>query len=355
VKVLATAALTVLTAAALWGTYVADPSRITLDAAIAIVSCGLVPVALRWPIAGGLVLSLLGAVSPAATPTASFATLHAARVRPFPPAAAVAATGIAAQAGLGWWRPAGGLSYGWWLLLMAAAYAALLGWGALARARHALLCELRERARRAEADQSRRVEEARTAERQRIAREMHDVLAHRLSLVATYAGALEYRPDSSPQQLAQAAGVVRAGISQALDELRQVMSVTGEDAAPPDLADIPRLVEEVRESGTRVDLRDDTQGDGVPPASGRAAYRVVQEGLTNARKHAPGRQVSIVLAGRPGDRLTVDVRNPAPGPAGPPGHGLSGLAERVRLAGGTFDHALTADGFSLQARLPWPA
>src|SRR4051794_17049918 len=184
-RVIATAALSALVAVALWGTYQGDPSRIVLDSAVAVVSCGLVPLAVRSPVPIGLILGLLGALSPAATPTSSFATLNAARQRPFWPAAAVAVTGIAAQAALGWWRPFGGLSYGWWLLLMAAAYAALFGWAALAQARQALVCELRERARRAEEDQNRHVAEARVAERQRIAREMHDVLAHRLSLVAT--------------------------------------------------------------------------------------------------------------------------------------------------------------------------
>ena len=105
------------------------------------------------------------------------------------------------------------------------AYAALLGFGALTQARAALLISLRDRARRAEAEQDRRVAEARVAERARIAREMHDVLAHRLSLVATYAGALEYRPDASREQLAAAAGIVRDGVHQALDELREVVTV----------------------------------------------------------------------------------------------------------------------------------
>lgn len=353
----ATAALSTLVALALWGTYEAGPSRIAVDAAAAIVSCGLIPVALRWPVAGGLVLSALGALSPAVTPTASFATLYAARVRPFPQAAIVAATGIAAQAVLGWWRPAGGLSYGWWLLLMAAAYAALLGWGALAQSRQALLCELRERARRAEEEQSRRIQEARVAERQRIAREMHDVLAHRLSLVAAYAGALEFRPDSSPEQLARAAGVVRAGVSQALDELRQVITVVGgEEDDLPAIEDLPKLVQEVRDAGVIVDFRPLPSGTGeVPVVQGRAAYRVVQEGLTNARKHAPGRPVSVVLDGGPGDGLTIAVTNPGAGVDTTPGLGLTGLAERVRLAGGDLTHGRSDGGFRLAARLPWPA
>ena len=111
--------------------------------------------------------------------------------------------------------------------------------------------------RRAEAEQGRRVAEARTLERTKMAREMHDVLAHRLSLLATYAGALEYRPDSSPEKLAQAAGVIRTGVHQALDELREVISVLrdteieeGPGGRPqPTFADIEGLVAESRAAG----------------------------------------------------------------------------------------------------------
>ncbi|WP_131757824.1 sensor histidine kinase, partial [Actinomadura fibrosa] len=286
------------------------------------------------------------------------------------------AAGVAAHAVQGLWRPSGGISYGWWLLLITAGYGALAGWGALMRAQRALVASLDERARRAEAEQGRRVAEARMLERTRIAREMHDVLAHRLSLLATYAGALEYRPDAPPEQLARAAGVVRAGVHQALDELRDVILLlrddgtrdadglgAGVDGARPQpvLADLPRLVEEAREAGDRVELRDEVvDGGGLPPVAGRTAYRVVQEGLTNARKHAAGRPVRVAVEGRPGGRLVVEVRNPLAadgrGPLVPgAGTGLVGLTERVRLAGGRLDHEAAAGEFRLRASLPWPA
>jgi len=99
----------------------------------------------------------------------------------------------------------------------------------------------------------------------------------------------------------------------------------------------------------------------VPGAAERTAYRVVQEGLTNARKHAPGEPVQVVLDGRPGERLLIDIRNPlGDGHAAPPaitgsGTGLIGLTERIRLAGGKLDHQVTDGEFRLAARLPWPA
>jgi signal transduction histidine kinase len=364
-----TAGLAVLTASTILAHAThAGPGLLSLDIAAGAVSCALVPVLLGWPAPGGLiaamtVLTVLAAVSPAATPVVTAGALVVVEWRRFGVAVWVAAAGIAAQAVQGLWRPASGLSFAWWLVLVIAAYAAVLGWGQSVRARRALLNSLRERARRAEAEQGRRVAEARVAERARIAAEMHDVLAHRLSLVAMYAGALEYRPDSAPQELARAAGVVRDGVHQALTELREVIGVLREEDRPvPALTDIPRLVTESHDAGQQVSLDDRMKDAGaVPPVCGRAAYWVVREGLTNARKHAARQPVQVRLDGQPGTALVIDICNPMPpasgtGPAVPgAGAGLAGLSERVMLAGGQLDHEVTAAAeFRLHASLPWP-
>jgi signal transduction histidine kinase len=373
-----------LTAATLWGQASGDisSSLLTLDIAVGLASLALLPVLLRWPVPGALALAALAALSPAATPASTYATLHVSLRRRFPVAAAVAGVGVAGLLIQGLWRPISSLSSAWWVVLVLVAEAALVGWGELSRARQALLESLREQARRAESEQASRIAEARAAERAIIAREMHDVLAHRLSLLATYAGALEYRPDAPPEQLARAAGVVRAGVHQALDELREVIGVLRDDdpaavARPqPGLSDLKELVEETRDAGTPVDLIDRISRPGeLPDALGRTAYRIVQEGLTNARKHAPGRPARLLLDGRPGERLLVELTNPvspaqvgpaspleAPSPAGPSlngsgtGTGLIGLTERVRLAGGEIERGIAPDGeFLLRALLPWPA
>ena len=233
-----------------------------------------------------------------------------------------------------------------------------------------------------------RVDTARAAERARIAREMHDVLAHRISLLSVHAGALEFHPDADPEEVARAAGVIRASAHAALGELRQVIGllrdpmddrgaagVTEPERPQPTLKDLPHLVEESREAGMNValDLRLD-HPEAVPDSTARAVYRVVQEGLTNARKHAPASVVSVEVA-RDGDSgLTVSVVNrPLANGAGPArpsgpgsapqalalpgaGTGLIGLAERVALAGGGLAHAPTPDGgYALRARLPLPA
>jgi signal transduction histidine kinase len=348
----------VLTAATVTGG-MAD-RHLPLDVVVGVAALALTPVMARWPVAGTVALSLLAVLSPAGTPAATSGALIAAQRRRFPVAAGVGAVGVVAHLAQGLLRPAGGLSFGWWAVLVVCAYAALLGWGAMNRARWALLESLRERARRAEADRDRRVAEARAAERTRIAREMHDVLAHRLTLVATYAGALEYRPDAPPGQVAQAAGVVRSGVHQALEELRDVIGVlrTGkEDSRPaPVFADMPRLVEEARQVGQKVEFVDGTDGD-PPDGIGRTVYRMVQEGLSNARRHAAGQPVTVELSGSPGALLCVHIKNPtaATAAAGSPGTGLIGLAERVQLAGGAFGHERAGGAFHLRGRLPWPA
>nr|WP_244994074.1 histidine kinase [Actinomadura coerulea] len=363
------AAAGALGALTLWGRFSADVTGavLALDITVALASWLLSPLLLWRPVGVATALTVLAALSPTATPAASMGVLQVAQRRPFRVATLVGAAGVAAHLVQGLWQPNRGISFGWWLLLIAFGYGAMVGWGALARARRELLMSLTERARRAEAEQGRRVAEARMAERTRIAREMHDVLAHRLSLLATYAGALEYRPDAPPEKLSHAAGVIRTGVHQALDELREVILLlraedADEDDRPqPVLEDVPRLVEESRDAGGQVELRDATVGaSALPAAAGRTAYRVVQEGLTNARKHAAGRPVRVVLEGRPGGRLVVDIRNPLPedgaGPLAPgSGTGLVGLTERVRLAGGRLDHQAAEGEFRLRAWLPWPA
>ncbi|MET8360962.1 histidine kinase [Micromonospora sp. NPDC005171] len=363
-----TVAVGVLVATMLWSaTRSSSAGLVGVDVALAVTALALVPVVLRRPQIGGVLAGLLVALSPVATPVASFAVLFTARNRPFRQAAAVAAVGVAGEAAQAVWRPVPSLPYGWRLVLMTIAYAALLGWGTWAQARNALLAALRDRARRAEQEQERRVGEARAAERNRIAREMHDVLAHRLSLLAAAAGAMEYRPDAPPERLSAAAGVIRASAHHALDELREVITLLRSDDAesptdaPPGqtLADLPRLVDEARAAGQQIEV-DDPLGPPVeiPPTVGRTAYRIAQEALTNARKHAAGQPVRLVLGGAPGSGLSIAVSNPTTpdsGVTGSAGTGLIGLAERAELTGGRVTHHVDAAGrFHLTAWLPWP-
>jgi signal transduction histidine kinase len=242
--------------------------------------------------------------------------------------------------------------------------AVIVAWGMYRRSRRQAQ---RERARRAEAEEELRVEQIRHAERTRIAREMHDVLAHRISLLSLHAGALEFRPDAPPEEVARAAGVIRASAHRALEDLRTVIGLlrdggAGEAVQPPQqtLAALPGLLEESRAAGMRLDADVRVDLAAVPDAIGRNALRVVQEALTNARKHAPAAPVELRVDGSPGAGLTIEVRNPAPvlaaGTAEIPGAGtgLVGLAERAALSGGRLEHGLDGGDYRLRAWLPWP-
>lgn len=261
-----------------------------------------------------------------------------------------------------WWEQVG---------LAMLVYAVCVGFGAYQGSRRALLAALRERADAAEREQVARVEQAQVAERTRIAREMHDVLAHRISLVAMHAGVLAFRTDLPDEERTATAVVVRDNANLALAELRQVLGVlrtgsgtglAGTDPEPPQptLAALADLVRDTGTADVRVEVAPATAAHlaALPAQLSRDAYRIVQEALTNARKHAPGGAVRVRVDGTPGGLLSVEVRN-APGSGGPSGiagsgTGLVGVAERVRLSGGDLEHGPDGGGYRLRALLPWP-
>jgi len=212
--------------------------------------------------------------------------------------------------------------------------------------------------------------------RTRLAREMHDVLGHRLSLLSLEAGALELWPDASPAEIARAAGVIRSSAHGALEDLREVIGVlravpAGDgraDGVPeppqPTLADVPSLIDESQKAGMQVRLECEVTDLGVVPEAvvGHTAFRIVQEGLRIARKHADRAAVSVAVRGAAADGLTVEIRNPWPvgiartTPIPGAGMGIIGLAERTALTGGRLEHGRTAEGeFRLWAWLPWLA
>ncbi|WP_242614394.1 sensor histidine kinase [Actinomadura roseirufa] len=226
-------------------------------------------------------------------------------------------------------------------------------------ARRQVLAALAERAGRLEREQAARAEQARAAERARIAREMHDVVAHKVSLVVLHAGALQ--SDAADEDTRRAADLIRATGREALANLREVLGVLRAAHAeprtpPPALSDLERLLAQSRAAGLTVRRRDEGAARPLPDAAERAAYRVVQEALTNVHKHAAGAAAEVVLRHRPG-HLEVTVHN---GPAEaapdlPPGGGLglAGLRERLALLGGTLEAGPRPDGgFAVRARVP---
>jgi signal transduction histidine kinase len=339
------------------------------DLAGGLVACGLLWVRRRRPVHVAIAISVIGAFSSFSSGAGIVALFTVAVHRRYAVVAAVTAFGLAVLPIYVVMHPETNQPVWSSVIFVLLVTVGTIAWGMFVRARRQLVLSLRERADRAEAEQQLRVEQARQHERARIAREMHDVLAHRISLLSMHAGALEFRPDAPPEEVARAAGVVRASAHQALQDLREVIGVLREEPAvnggperpQPTLANLPALLDESREAGMHVSS-ECRLGDlaAVPEGIGRNAYRIVQEGLTNARKHAHGAAVDVALDGAAGSGLTVEVRNRLPvgvPPARIPGTGtgLIGLSERATLAGGRLEHGRTPAGdFELRAWLPWP-
>ena len=198
-----------------------------------------------------------------------------------------------------------------------------------------------------------KVERARQEERENIARDMHDTLSHRLSLVAIHAGALSYPREGVPAEFTDAARTIRTEAQNAVEDLRTVLSALREDLSQDPRTGLEELVAAAREAGTEVTV---TYADGAGPdvftglstMAQHAVHRAVQEGLTNARKHALGQPVSITVRETSG-AVDIEMRNPVsrgtPGAATgngadtSGGYGLVGLRERVELSGGRMSIA----------------
>jgi signal transduction histidine kinase len=228
--------------------------------------------------------------------------------------------------------------------------------------RRALVAHLRDEAERLQREQRLQAERATARERARIAREMHDVVAHRVGLMVLHAGALEV--SLTDPAAAQQAGLIRETGREALDELRHILGVLRDraDGPPldpqPTLADLDRLAQQSRDAGMEVSVVVEGERRRLPATVERTAYRLVQEALTNVHKHAANTATEVgVRYGR--EWLEVTVRNAGPdglrpglAPAGG-GHGLLGLRERVALLGGTFRAGPRLDGgFEVCASLP---
>jgi signal transduction histidine kinase len=287
------------------------------DAVAGAIGCAGLWLRRRWPVGLALVLIALSTFSEFVAGALIVGTLTVAIHRPPRTTAAVFALSVLAGLVYTILRPDPGLPAWFVFLIGLVVQGAAVGWGLFIRYRRQLVLSLRDRAERAETEAQLRAEQAQQRTRDEIAREMHDVLGHRLSLLSVHAGALEFRPDAPADEVGRAAKVIRENAHQALQDLREVIGVlrapVGE-LPQPTLADVRQLVDESGRAGMRVALHDETSGP-VGDLTGRTAYRVVQEALTNARKHAPGAEVHVHLSGSPGTGLAVEVHNTAPPPA----------------------------------------
>ena len=336
-----------------------------LDVSLGLLAYVLVFFRRRWPVTVAVLTNVFAAVSGTSSGPAVLALASVATRRQWREMALAGSVSFAGAMFFATSQP-GATTDPWWLNLSVTviATAAVLGWGLYIGSRRELMWTLRHRAETAEAEQEQRVAQARANERARIAREMHDVLAHRISQVSMHAGALAFREDLTPEQVHASASVIREKAHEALTDLRGVLGVLrGEDGEPalapqPTYADLGELVSEAREGGLNVVLSDrvDTP-EQVPDAVGRTLYRIVQEGITNVRKHAPGSTLTVELSGSPEDGLDVVLRNPLGFGSSTPGSGLGlvGLAERAELRGGRLDARREGASFVLRGWIPWAA
>ncbi|WP_116453162.1 sensor histidine kinase [Blastococcus litoris] len=196
-------------------------------------------------------------------------------------------------------------------------------------------------------------------ERARIARELHDVLGHEVTVIALQADAAAAALTKAPDRAAAPIAAIRRSAAEALTEMRRAVGLLRDDGdgalrPQPGLADVPALVEQHRAAGGPVELTFRPPSRPLHASVGLAGYRLVQEALTNASRHAPGSPVRVCVDGD-GPAVVVEVVNDAGTAAGSPGSGfgLVGMRERVRLLGGELDAGPRSDGgFGLRARLP---
>jgi signal transduction histidine kinase len=232
--------------------------------------------------------------------------------------------------------------------------------GFAVRGQRALVASAEERALRAELTREEEAQRRVTEERLRIARELHDVLAHHIAVVNVQAGVAQHLLDSDPRAAAEAISHVRESSQVALTEMATVLGLlrTADDASStqpaPGLAQADALVESVRRSGLPVTWRVTGTPRELAPVTDLTAYRLVQESLTNAGKHGTG-AAEVVVDYRPAS-VAVEVSNPmiASSAVSPGGHGIIGMRERVAAVGGSLDVGPYDGRFVVRAELPAP-
>ncbi|WP_081236855.1 sensor histidine kinase, partial [Streptomyces viridosporus] len=256
---------------------------IAVDQVLGVLSCAAVWLRRRRPLGLAAVMVPVSFVSETSGGVAVIALFTLAVHRPFRYVAWVGGAHLVIVPLYFWWRPDPELPYLAALVLFVVLFAAVVGWGMFVRSKRQLILSLRDRARRAETEARLRAEQAQRLAREAIAREMHDVLAHRLTLLSVHAGALEFRPDAPREEIARAAGVIRESAHEALQDLREIIGVLrageSDDAGRPQptLAALDTLVAESRQAGMKVALEQRVTDPAAVPASvGRTAYRIVQ-------------------------------------------------------------------------------
>jgi signal transduction histidine kinase len=266
------------------------------------------------------------------------------------------------------WAPPSHIGMATWFVFGAVAMAApsLIAWvvGDSMRYRRAYYASLEDRAARLEAERDAQAQIAAAAERARIARELHDVIAHNVSVMVVQADGASFAIATDPERAAQALAAISATGRQALSEMRRLLGILRRDSgrAGPERAPVPgmgqvgELLDQARAAGLPVSFAVEGVPRALPDGPALAAYRVVQESLTNIRKHAGPAATACVTLRYTEDALTLEITDDGRGAATAPdgaGHGLPGMAERLAMYGGSVDAGpVPGGGFGVRATLP---
>jgi signal transduction histidine kinase len=340
------------------------PILFWLDLVLGVVCLVLVWWRRRWPMAIAVVVVLLTPLTSLGAGASALATISLATRRNWRQIIVIGLLNLVMTWVYYQVQPITDTEPGWLIVLFSVVtVCAILAWGMYIGSRRELIWTLRQRAETAEAERDLRAAQARSNERARIAREMHDVLAHRISQISMHAGALTFRDDLSAEEMRGSVAVIQQKAHEALTDLREVLGVLRDEgggplAGPqPTYDDLPALVHDARATGATIEYDDRLPAEPpLPDAVGRTAYRIVQEGVTNAAKHAPAATLRIRIDGSPERGVEVSLRNARGfGPTRTPGAGLGlvGLTERAQLRGGSLAHGIEDGAFVLRAWLPW--
>jgi signal transduction histidine kinase len=258
-------------------------------------------------------------------------------------------------------QPPGQVSSSTWVTCLLALTVAWLA-GDNLRVRQERWTALQARARRLETEREERARQAVAAERLRIARELHDVVAHSMSVIAVQAGVANHVIDTRPEQARAALATVETNTRAALVEMRRLLGVLRQEDEPPatlvpvpGLADVPQLIAQFRDAGLPVDAEVTGTRADLPDGVDLSAFRIVQEGLTNVLRHG-GPRATLQISYQTGAvRIAIaDDGRPGGAPAGESGHGLIGMRERVAVFGGTLKAGpRDGGGFDVAATLPY--
>ncbi|HCJ53517.1 MULTISPECIES: sensor histidine kinase [Glutamicibacter] len=272
-----------------------------------------------------------------------------------------------------------GHRFGWWLVV-AGALSALLAFtgagswedssrlgtvvaaplmagvlGRSARDRRAYLFSVQQRARRAEETRDSEARSKVAQERLRIARELHDLVAHQITLANAQAAVAERLFDTQPDKARVSLHELQQTTRHALDELRATVGLLREEDSPepaPGLAQLAKLLASFEQLGVRVNLQTQGQPGALAASVDLAAYRIIQEALTNTAKHSQAKAAHVKLVWE-ARWLNLEISDPGPAkPQQRPGYGLIGMGERAQVAGGQFSAQAQGDGFIVSARLP---